>query len=219
MHCRGPARQGHCSPRQALLSRGRPAKWAPGTVRDAHNNWVRFMAWLERNGIEHDGWIFDAIDLGDYLFEVDASARAKAGANKAKAGAASRAAANGSAPPPKRKYQDGSTAVTGVVKNLHLLRTHFGFTLPIEEADSPRLPGSKATQATPALTLGIVFRLYRFVNVVAEVQRRGTKQPFERLAHASASLRPSSSQPSAATDANKRIHASSMVSTTASCTE
>ena len=173
-----------------LLSRGRPAKWAPGTVRDAHNNWVRFMAWLERNGIEHDGWIFDAIDLGDYLFEVDASARAKAGANKAKAAAkdaeaASRAAANGSAPPPKRKYQDGSTAVTGVVKNLHLLRTHFGFTLPIEEADSPRLPGSKATQATPALTLGIVFRLYRFVNVVAEVQRRGTKQPFERLAHAS----------------------------------
>ena len=47
---------------------GRPAMWVPGTVRDLHNYWVRYMAWLERHDIEHDGQTFNGQTFNGQTF-------------------------------------------------------------------------------------------------------------------------------------------------------
>ena len=172
-----------------LLTRGKPAMWVPGTVRDLHNYWVRYMAWLERHDIEHDGQTFNAIELGEFLTEVDTKARAKAEANKARAAvadskAAERAALAGSAPPPKKRWHDGSHAAGAAASKLKMMRRHFGVNLPVDEAVSERAPGSRPRMPTPALTIGIVFRLYKFVVDVAAEKSSGVVQPFGRVAHA-----------------------------------
>ena len=61
----------------------RPWKWS--TIRDARNNWARWLLWLDRHEVEHDGAHFNAVDLGDFYEEVDSRARAKGPANKARA--------------------------------------------------------------------------------------------------------------------------------------
>ena len=173
-----------------LMSRGKPSIWVASTVRDLHNVWVRFMAWLERHDIEHDGRTFDAVCLGEFLSEVDSNARAKAMANKARAAAADVAAAErarlrGDVPPPPKRWQDGSQAEIGVARKLKMMRKHFGAELHIEQARAGRQPGARPRMPTPSLTIGIVFRLHEFVLSVAAAQKRGEQLPFGRVAHAS----------------------------------
>ena len=61
--------------------------WVPGTIGDLKNVWVRFMVWLERRGIQHDGMSFDAVTLGEFLDHVSSEAKAKAVGRKEKAAA------------------------------------------------------------------------------------------------------------------------------------
>ena len=58
----------------------RPGNWKWATVKDMHNVLVRWLAWLQRHDVEHDGSTYSAVDLGDFFEEVDANARAKEGA-------------------------------------------------------------------------------------------------------------------------------------------
>ena len=166
----------------------RPGIWRWSTVRDMVNVWVRWLAWLSRHDVEHDGSSFNAIDLGDFFEEVDTLARAKGPANVARARAADAAAAaaasaRGEPPPPPKKWQDGAHALTGVKSSLGMVARHFGVGLPIKEASFGRKPGARARMPTPAFTIGIVFRLYSFVSRVAEAAAVGSV-PFEERAHA-----------------------------------
>ena len=166
----------------------RPGVWRWSTVRDVVNVWVRWMAWLSRHDVEHDGSNFNAVDLGDFFEEVDTSARAKGPANAARARAAdavaaAAAAARGEPPPPPKRWQDGSHALTGVKSSLGMLVRHFGIQLPIKEASFGRKPGSRSRMPTPAFTVGIVFRLYAFVSRVAAAAAEGSVSFAER-AHA-----------------------------------
>jgi hypothetical protein len=155
-----------------FVTKGRQSIWTPGTVRDLHNVWLRFMIYLDRHEVEHDGRTFNSLDLGEFLAEVDAAARAKGAANQARAAAADAksdadARARGAPLGPRKRWQDGTHALGGVVSKLKMISKHFGASIPIAQS-LPRLePGRKARQPTPALTLGIVFRLYEFVNYMA----------------------------------------------------
>ena len=68
-----------------FVTRGKRALWSVGMINDCHNVWVRFMVWLERHDVVHDGMSFNAPDVGDFLEEVDSNARAKGLVNKARA--------------------------------------------------------------------------------------------------------------------------------------
>ena len=166
----------------------RPNIWRWSTVRDVVNVWVRWLAWLSRHDVEHDGSGFNAVDLGDFFEEVDTTARAKGPANMARAvaqdaAAAAAASARGEPPPPPKKWQDGAHALSGVKSSLGMVARHFGVGLPIKEASFGRKPGARARMPTPALTVGIVFRLYSFVSRVAEAEAAGSV-PFTERAHA-----------------------------------
>jgi len=167
-----------------FVTRGRRALWTPGTTNDCRNVWARFMAFLERHDVQHDGMKFRAVDVGDFLEEVDSKARAKGEGHKAKARAldardAARAIKEGREPPPPRKWQSGVTAVKGVTDKLRSIRRAFGITIPLEDAAIVRQPGHKPPQPAPALTLGIVFRLYAWVRHVAFLT--GAAGEFERM--------------------------------------
>ena len=156
----------------------RPGNWKWSTVKDMHNVLVRWLAWLQRHDVEHDGSAYSAVDLGDFFEEVDANARAKEGANRARAEAAdataaARAAARGGPPPPPKRWQDGSSALLGVKAKMQMLRKHFGIGLPIEQASFGRAPGSRGRMPTPAFTPGIVFSLYAYVSRVAAAAAGG----------------------------------------------
>ena len=166
----------------------RPGIWRWSTVRDVVNVWVRWLAWLSRHDVEHDGSRFNAVDLGDFFEEVDSAARAKGPANEARAAAKDAAAAaaassRGEPPPPPKRWQDGAHALTGVKSSLGMVARHFGVVLPLKEASFGRKPGARARMPTPALTVGIVFRLYAFVSRVAEAAAVGSV-PFAERAHA-----------------------------------
>ena len=155
-----------------FVTKGRQSIWTFGTVRDLHNVWLRFMIYLDRHEVDHDGRTFNALDVGEFLAEVDAAARAKGAANQARASAADAksdadARAVGAPLGPRKRWQDGTHALGGVVSKLKMVNKHFGASIPLAQS-LPRLePGRKARQPTPALTLGIVFRLYEFVNHIA----------------------------------------------------
>ena len=167
-----------------FVTRGKRALWSVGTINDCHNVWVRFMVWLERHDVVHDGMSFMAPDVGDFLEEVDSRARAKGLTNKARAEAddakaAWRAAEGGHIAPPKRKWQDGSQAANGVASKLRSMRKQFALDIPIEDATANRQPGIRPSQPTPALPIGVVFRLYEHVRDVAEkVAQAGGIQEF-----------------------------------------
>ena len=155
-----------------FVTRGRRALWTPGTTNDCRNVWARFMSFLERHDVLHDGMKFRAVDVGDFLEDVDRKARAKGEGHKARARAldardAERARKEGREPPPPRKWQSGVTAVKGVTDKLRSIRRAFGITIPLEDAAIIRQPGHAPPQPAPALTLGIVFRLYAWVRHVA----------------------------------------------------
>ena len=163
---------------QHMLARGKPSMWTPGTIADLKNVWVRFMVWLERRGIQHDGMSFDAVTLGEFLDHVSAEAKAKAAGRKERAAALdasakARAAAKGEPPPPPKKYNDGACAEQGVVDKLSMMSRHFGVHLPFAQARSSRQNVCRAPMPTPALTIGIVFRLYAFVASVATSWKDG----------------------------------------------
>ena len=171
---------------QHFVTHGRQSLWTAGTVRDMHNVWARFMTWLDRREITHDGRTFNAIVLGEFLSSVDVDARAKRVANErraaakdAKAFAAARVA--GVPPPPRTRWQDGTHALGGVVSKLQMFVTHFGMTLPLAQSCPRREPGRKVRAPTPAFTVGMVFQMYNFVNAVA-----GAPSPsHSEMAHAS----------------------------------
>ena len=170
---------------QHFVTHGRQSLWVAGTVRDMHNVWARFMTFLERREISHDGKTFNAIELGEFLTSVDQGARAKGNANReraaakdAKAFAAARLA--GVPPPPRTRWQDGSHALAGVVAKLRMFATHFGMSLPLAQASPQREPGRKVRAPTPAYTIGMVFRMYEFVNTVAAA----TSPSHSEMAHA-----------------------------------
>ena len=155
-----------------FMTHGRQSMWTAGTVRDLHNVWLRFMTWLERREIEHDGSTFNAVDLGEFLTSVDADARAKGNANRDRAAAkdakaAAAARLRGDPPPPRTRWQDGTHALGGVTSKLQMFVTHFGMSLPLAQSCPRRAPGRKVRAPTPAYTIGMVFRLYDFVNKVA----------------------------------------------------
>ena len=157
-------------------------------MRDMVNVWVRWLTWLDRHDVVHDGSSFNAVDLGDFFEEVDAAARAKGPANAARARAAdavaaAAAAARGEPPPPPRRWQDGSHALSGVKSSLGMVARHFGVGLPIKEASFGRKPGTRSRMPAPAFTPGIVFALYAFVARVAADGERGAGSFAER-AHA-----------------------------------
>jgi len=168
-----------------FVTRGRRALWKPGTTNDCRNAWTRFMAYLERIDVQHDGMAFKALDVGDFLEEVDRNARAKGEIKRLKAQAldardAERARRAGRAPPPPRRWQSGVTAVKGVTDKLRSIRKAFGIDIPIERAAIVRQPGRKPPHPAPALTLGIVFRLYAWVRHVAFMTE--AEGQFERMA-------------------------------------
>ena len=143
------------------------------------------MAFLDRHDVIHDGMQFRAVDVGDFLEEVDRKARAKGEANKARAQVldardAERAHKAGREPPPPRRWQSGVTAVKGVTDKLRSIRKAFGIAIPIEAAAVVRQPGRKPPHPAPALTLGIVFRLYAWVRHVAFMTER--EGEFEAMA-------------------------------------
>ena len=163
---------------QHVMTRGRASRWVPNTIRDLKNAWIRFMTWLERHGVTHNGMVFDAVSLGAFLTEVDTNARTgaserQARAAKADANAKARAAVQGGPEPPKKRWNDGSSAERGVVTKLKMCVDHFGMTLPIDRARTNRLPGSRPSMPTPAVTIGIVYRLYAFVSVAAKKWQSG----------------------------------------------
>ena len=163
---------------QHVMTRGRASRWVPNTIRDIKNVWIRFMTWLERHGIAHNGMAFDAVSLGSFLSEVDTNARSGARerqlrAAKADAFAMARAAAKGEPAPPKKRWNDGASAERGVVTKLKMCVDHFGMSLPLDQARTNRLPGSRPSMPTPAVTIGIVFRLYTFVSVAAKKWQSG----------------------------------------------
>ena len=150
-----------------LLER-HPNKWTAGTLRDAHNVWARFLIWLSRHDVEHDGAAYDAVDVGDFVEEVDRQARAKGEANRARAAAkdaaaAARAAAVGAPPPPPARYQDGAEAANGVKKSLGFIARNFGISIPLDRCGVGRAPGSRPRMPTPAFTPEMVFRLCEYV--------------------------------------------------------
>ena len=168
-----------------FVTRGRRALWKPNTTNDCRNVWTRFMAFLDRHDVIHDGMQFRAVDVGDFLEEVDRKARAKGEANKARAQVldardAERAHKAGREPPPPRRWQSGVTAVKGVTDKLRSIRKAFGIAIPIEAAAVVRQPGRKPPHPAPALTLGIVFRLYAWVRHVAFMTER--EGEFEAMA-------------------------------------
>ena len=175
-----------------FVTRGRRAMWQPGTTNDCRNVWTRFMAFLDRRDVVHDGMHFKALDVGDFLEEVDRRARAKGEANKARAEArdardAERARREGRAPPPPRKWQNGMSAVKGVTDKLRSIRKQFGIDIPLEDAATARQSGRRPPQPAPALTIGIVFRLYaRVLQVANETCAAGA---YERLVSSPAGFR------------------------------
>ena len=161
-----------------MLRRGRPSMWVPNTTADLKNVWVRFMVWLERRGIQHDGMSFDAVTLGEFLDHVSSEAKNKAVGRKEKASAVdaeakASAEAAGEPPPPPKKYNDGASAERGVISKLAMMSQHFGVHLPLAQARSRRLNASRAPMPTPAFTVGIVFRLYAFVARAASEWKAG----------------------------------------------
>lgn len=161
-----------------MLARGKPSMWVPGTIGDLKNVWVRFMVWLERRGIQHDGMSFDAVTLGEFLDHVSSEAKAKAVGRKEKAAAVDAKAkasadAKGEPPPPPKKYNDGACAEQGVIDKLAMMSRHFGVRLPFAQARSRRQNTSRAPMPTPAFTVGIVFRLYAFVARAASEWKAG----------------------------------------------
>ena len=175
-----------------FVTRGRRALWQPGTTNDCRNVWSRFMAFLERHDVVHDGMQFKALDVGDFLEEVDRKARAKGEANKARAQAldardAERARKEGRGPPLPRRWQSGVTAVKGVTDKLRSIRKAFDISIPLENAAVVRQPGHKPPHPAPALTIGIVFRLYDWVHRVASLT--AAEGEFERMAGTPAGFR------------------------------
>ena len=175
-----------------FATRGRRALWTPGTTNDCRNVWTRFMAYLDRRDVLHDGMKFKAVDVGDFLEEVDQNARAKGKAKRLRAQAldardAARARKEGRAPPPPRRWQSGVTAVKGVTDKLRSIRRAFGIEIPIENAAVVRQPGRKPPQPAPALTIGIVFRLYAWVRHVAFMTEG--EGAFERMASSPSGFR------------------------------
>lgn len=175
-----------------FITRGRRALWQPGTTNDCRNVWSRFMAFLERHDVVHDGMQFKALDVGDFLEEVDCKARAKGEVNRAKAQAlddrdAERARKEGREPPLPRRWQSGVTAVKGVADKLRSIRKAFNISIPLENAAVARQPGHKPPHPAPALTIGIVFRLYDWVRRVAS--STAAEGEFERLASTPAGFR------------------------------
>ena len=157
------------------MTRGRASRWVPSTIRDVKNVWIRFMSWLERHGIAHNGMAFDAVSLGSFLTEVDTNARngaleRQARAAKADAIAMARAVKKGEPAPPKRRWNDGASAERGVVTKLKMCVDHFGMSLPLDQARANRLPGSRPSMPT---TIGIAFCLYAFVSVAAKKWQSG----------------------------------------------
>ena len=163
---------------QHVMTCGRPSRWVPNTIRDVKNTWIRFMAWLDRHGVTHNGMVFDAVSLGSFLTEVDTNARAgaserQARAARADAAARARASARGEPHPPQKRWNDGSSAERGVVSKLKMCVDHFGMTLPLDRARACRMPGSRPSMPTPAVTIGMVFRLYAFVSAAAKRWQSG----------------------------------------------
>lgn len=145
-----------------------PRKWRWSTLKDWHNTWARWLVWLDRHDVMHDGSAYNAVDLGDFWDEIDTRAKAKGLVNKARAeakdaAAASAAAAKGLDPPPPTRYQDGHAALDGVKAHMRSIRKHFGIQLPIEQAGFGRVPGARVRMPTPALTPEMVFRLCAYV--------------------------------------------------------
>ena len=54
-------------------------RWTASTLAGARRAWMRLLIWLEAHDVEHDGTV-DGMTLGNYLDEVDASARARCAA-------------------------------------------------------------------------------------------------------------------------------------------
>ena len=175
-----------------FVTRGRRALWTPGHTNDCRNVWTRFMAYLERIDVPHDGMKFKEVDVGDFLEEVDRKARAKGEVKRLRAQAldardAELARKEGRDPPPPRKWQSGVTAVKGVTDKLRLIRRAFGIDIPIERAAVVRQTGRQPPQPAPALTLGIMFRLYAWVSHVAFLTEADGQ--FEKMAGSPAGFR------------------------------
>jgi len=171
-----------------VLSRGRQSMWVPNTIKDLKNVWTRFMAWLERHHVEHDGMVFDAVVLGEFLDHVHTEAISKGVGRKERAAAEDAkaketAAAGGEPAPPPKKYNDGASAEQGVVTKLKMMERHFGVVLPFEQARARRQLVNRPSMPTPAFTIGMVFRLYAFVATVAREWKAGrmsVEQPGEQ---------------------------------------
>ena len=150
-----------------------PKPWKWSTVKDACNNWARWLLWLDRHTVEHDGVHFTAVDLGDFYEEADAAARAKGPANKARAAAmdakaAAEAAAKGLPAPPPRRWQDGSQAIVGIKRGHRFMVNHFGILIPVQLAGVHRAPGARPRQPSPcSLTLEMMYRLEAYVVAAA----------------------------------------------------
>jgi len=163
---------------QHMLAHGKPSLWVPNTIDGLRRAWVRFMLWLERRGVPHNGMEFDAVTLGEFLDHVAAEAAAKAEgraekARLADARARARAAANGEPPPPPKRYNDGAFAEHAVIVKLQMMTNHFGVKLPFEQARARRDAPRRPPMPTPAFTPGIMFRVYAFVAHVAKEWKAG----------------------------------------------
>jgi hypothetical protein len=163
---------------QHMLAHGKPSLWVPNTIDGLRRAWVRFMLWLERRGIPHNGMEFDAVTLGEFLDQVAAEAAAKAEgraekARQADARARARAAANGEPPPPPKRYNDGAFAEHAVIVKLQMMTNHFGVKLPFEQARARRDAPRRPPMPTPAFTLGIMLRVYAFAAHVAKEWKAG----------------------------------------------
>ena len=111
-------------------------KWKPSTIRDAVQAWARYLLWLDRRGVQHDGRL-SGMTTGRFLSSVNASAIARASAR------ASRVPVQPPGDPaaPRRRQQDGTHAERGVLDKLKFLEKHFGLELNASSAGSSTLEG------------------------------------------------------------------------------
>ena len=158
---------------QVIQRPKKPWKWS--TVRDWHNTFARFLVWLARRDVVHDGQSFDTVACGEFLAGVDSGAKAKAPGNMQRAAerdakAAAAARARGEPPPPPSRWQSGEHAAAAAKQHLRRLAVHFFLDIPVDRAGSfgPSTgAGEMATRRprapTPALPPEAFFRLCEYV--------------------------------------------------------
>ena len=141
-------------------------KWTANYIRDVHNAWILLLLWLERHDVQHDGDI-NAVDLGDWLDELEAGAlargRERAERRREKVAALCVAGKHDEAAALERvRLYDGSSRRKGVEDKIDFLARCWGLAVNVSMARGRIKSTGHLRHPAPALSPFMLFSLAAF---------------------------------------------------------